>query len=83
LIAVVVTFFFGGRMQTADIDFQRDFAGAAAALPAVLDQLREIRALTDATPGVAGTGEDAEATIEAVQPDPNPALSAWRNEESS
>jgi len=78
LIAIVVTFFFGGRMQAQDIQFNRDLAGAAAALPGVVAQLREIRALSADSPLVAGTGPDAAATIEAVQPEDNPALSAWR-----
>lgn len=78
LITVVVTFFFGGRMQAHDLNFNRDLAAAATALPAVLGQLREIRELTADTPLMADTGTDAAATIDVVQPEPNPALQAWQ-----
>jgi hypothetical protein len=78
LITVVVTFFFGGRMQAQDLSFNRDLAATAAALPTVMGQLREIRELTAETPLVAATERDAAATIDAVQSEDNPALSAWR-----
>jgi hypothetical protein len=80
VFGVIVTFFFGGRMQTQDIDFSRGMAGAAVALPQVLEQLQAVRAMTDRTPQVASTDTDAAATIEVVQPSDNPAISAWRNE---
>lgn len=83
LITVVVTFFFGGRMQAQDLNFNRDMAATAAALPTVLGQLREIRELTAETPQVAATGGDAAATIDTVRPEDNPALSAWRTQEAA
>lgn len=83
LITVIVTFFFGGRMQARDLDFNRDLAATATALPAVLGQLREIRELTAETPLTADTAEDAAATIAAAQPENNAALSAWRAQQEA
>lgn len=83
LMSIVVTFFFGGRMQALDQDFNRDLAGAATALPGIMDQLSELQALRAPvemaadTPLSADTGPDADATIEVVRPSENPALQAW------
>lgn len=72
LITVVVTFFFGGRAQVKDLDFQRDMAGLVARSRAVLTQREELQALD--APEEAGP---------AFHPDlprsTNPALQEWRS----
>jgi len=84
LMIIVVTFYFGGRMQTLDQNFNRQLAGAATALPGIMDQLDELQALRAPvsaeadTPLAADTGPDAAATIEVLRPSDNPALSAWQ-----
>lgn len=84
LISIIVTFFFGGRMQTQDLDFTRDMAQAARNLPQVAQSLAELRAQRDAPvtsdmPGTADPGADAEAVLEVSEPTTNPALEAWIN----
>lgn len=79
LIAIIVTFFFGGRGQTQELNFNRDLAGAAVTLPQVLSQLRDIRAMalpeiSSQTPLIADSGTDANTTLGAGDPDHNPAL---------
>lgn len=80
IIAVVITFFFGGRMQVADLNFTRELAAAATALPGIVQQVASLREVTADSPRVADTGLDAERTIDAVQPEENPALVAWRDQ---
>lgn len=76
IVTVVITFFFGGRMQVADLNFTRELTAAATALPGIIQQVEALREFTSDTPRVADTGADAEVTIEVVQPDLNPALEA-------
>ena len=89
LMSIVVTFFFGGRMQTSDQNFNRDLAGAATALPGIMAQLDQLQAMrapaaeNAGTPLAAGTGTDAGASIEVLRPSDNPALSAWQAERDS
>ncbi|MEQ5870229.1 carboxylesterase [Sagittula sp. NFXS13] len=72
LITVVVTFFFGGRAQVKDQDFQRDMAGVMASTQTFLSQRRELRALAE-EPALQTVGGDDDTTS-----DPNPALADWR-----
>ncbi|MBP0483959.1 3TM-type holin [Sagittula salina] len=72
LITAIVTFFFGGRAQAKDLDFQRDLASVMSGTQAALAQRRELRALGA---GSATTLTDAPAH---GTYDDNPALADWR-----
>lgn len=75
LITVVVTFFFGGRSQVKDLDFQRDMAGLVARSQAVLNQRAELRAL-DEPDAPKASGPDAQSDLPETT---NPALQEWRS----
>ena len=93
LLGVIVSFYFGARHQVKSQQFQREIAQSVAAAPAVLENIREIRALqaetseadtptTDApksdAPGVADTAQDAPLQLKTIEPTDNPALDDWR-----
>lgn len=74
LIALVVTFFFGGRQQVKDLSFKRDVGQVMAQAQSVLGQRRALRALDDPAP-------ESGAPDQPQPPRPgasaNPALDAW------
>lgn len=69
LVTIIVTFFFGGRQQAAQLDAQRDIAGVVARTQMVLGQRASLRALADDAP-------PADGDVPPDDPDPNPALAA-------
>lgn len=91
LSGVMFSFYFGGRMQIKDLDFTRSMAAAAAALPSTLHSIKAVRELDEHSPGVADTGTDAEAELASVGgsevdadgDDDNPAIRAWKREQSN
>ncbi|WP_425072566.1 3TM-type holin [Sagittula sp. S175] len=72
LITTVVTFFFGGRAQVKDMDFQREMAGVMAGTQTFLAQRRQLRALD------AEEGAEPPDTQDDPTTDFNPALADWR-----
>jgi len=58
IIGVIVSFFFGGRAQIKDHDFQREFAASLSAAPQVIENVRAARALGD-KPSTATAGGNA------------------------
>jgi hypothetical protein len=77
LIVTVISFFFIGRNQAKNLDFQRDAAGVFASTQAFLSTRRELRALNgEAEAGSAAPA--AQAAPELLEIDDNPALDAWR-----
>ncbi len=77
LAGTIVAFYFGGRFQVKSHDFHRTATSAAAMVPQVIENIRQIRDLRHDSPGVGDTGTDAILGVEAVKPDENPAVSAW------
>ena len=67
IIGAVLSLHFGARYQDHAQAFRREMVSALGPAPAVT--------LTTASPGA-----DAELVLRTLQPGPNPALEAWRNE---
>lgn len=76
LLAAIVSFYFGARAQSKGQDFQREIAATMAAVPQVVQTVREVEALRDVTPGTPVEG-DPEADDMATGAE-NPALVDWR-----
>ncbi|MCE8008056.1 holin family protein [Aestuariivita sp.] len=79
LLGVIVSFYFGARHQTKSQDFQRELATTIARVPEVMANIGTLREMRADTPGVAGTGVDADLGVAAMRADANPALDAWKN----
>jgi len=79
LLGVIVSFYFGARHQTKSQDFQRELATTIARVPEVMANIGTLRDMRADTPGVAGTGVDADLGVAAMRADANPALDAWKN----
>jgi len=77
LMGAIVSFYFGARHQAHSQDFQRSIAQTLARVPTVIENTRALQALRADTPQVAGTLTAADATMQAVVPSENPALSDW------
>lgn len=73
LLAAIVSFYFGARHHAKGQEFQRDLAATIAAVPEVVQTVRNVEALRDVTP--AGPAVDP-ASVET--PLDNPALADWR-----
>ncbi|MBS0123037.1 holin family protein [Thetidibacter halocola] len=74
LLAAIVSFYFGARHQAKGQDFQRDLAATIAAVPQVVQTVRDVEALRDVSPAEpTPAGEPAVETTER-----NPALDDWR-----
>ncbi|MCR9272627.1 MULTISPECIES: holin family protein [Mameliella] len=74
LLAAIVSFYFGARHQAKGQDFQRDLAVTMAAVPQVVQTVKDVEALRNVTP-------DADAPVETATfevPSDNPALADWR-----
>jgi hypothetical protein len=71
LITIIVTFFFGGRQQVKDMDFQRDVIGQVARTQAALSQRAALRDLTEVSE------ISAPEPIDPARDGTNPALDAF------
>lgn len=80
LAGTIVAFYFGGRFQVKNQEFQMSAAQTAAAVPQVIESIKRLRALRHDSPGVADTGTDAQLSVEAVEPSDNPALDVFRQQ---
>ncbi|WP_193555874.1 holin family protein [Marimonas lutisalis] len=80
LLGAIVSFYFGARHQAKGQEFQRQITRTLASVPAVVDNLERLDAVGRhaESPGAADTRRDADLTLEAMQPGPNPALRAWQ-----
>jgi len=79
LLAAIVSFYFGARHQAKGQEFQREIAATMAAVPQVVQTVRDVEALrtTDADTG-AGPAPQAEAA--STHPaEHNPALVEWQS----
>ncbi len=74
LLAAIVSFYFGARHQAKGQDFQRDLAATMAAVPQVVQTVRNVEALRDVTPEAQDPVESADFDV----PADNPALADWR-----
>lgn len=83
LLGVIVSFYFGARHQNKSFGYQRELATIMARTPQVLDNLAVLERMNAPATGRADTGPDASLTLEAVNPDDNPALDAWRRNRPS
>lgn len=83
LLGVVVSFYFGARHQTKSQQFQKSIAQSIANAPKVADNLKVLRKLRASSPGAADTGVDASLTSQSIAPDANPALKAWRQQQTA
>ncbi|WP_171234200.1 holin family protein [Ruegeria sp. HKCCA6837] len=78
LLGVIVSFYFGARHQVKMQEFQRDIGVSMLRLPAVLNNIEQLRALRADSPGAADPGPDSALTQDVTRPDANPALEDWR-----
>lgn len=80
LLGAIVSFYFGARHQAKGQDFQRSIAQTVALAPSVVRNVSHIRALDAGASdhGQADTGTDADLLGDAIRPDDNPALAAWK-----
>ncbi|MDQ7072226.1 MAG: holin family protein [Rhodobacterales bacterium] len=78
LLGAIVSFYFGARHQSKGQDFQRSIAQTMANVPAVVRNIKSIRALESGSAGIANSGTDAQLSLEVVESDSNPALIEWQ-----
>lgn len=78
IIGTIVAFYFGGRAQIKEINFQKEMAATAALAPKIIANMKAIRELRFDSPGVADAGTDSEVRLEVTAPTDNPALDDWR-----
>jgi hypothetical protein len=72
LLGAIVSFYFGARHQVKAQDFQRSLATTVASTPAVVANMRTLRAMRPDSPGAAaGTEDDVPDT------DDNPAIARF------
>lgn len=81
VLGVVISFFFGGRMQIKAQDFERSVADAVARAPAVIQSMKRLRTMSSESPGAASSGQDATLAAAALKPSDNSAIDHWRAEE--
>ncbi|MCM2562142.1 holin family protein [Lutimaribacter sp. EGI FJ00015] len=79
LLGAIVSFYFGARHQAKGQEFQARIARGIAQMPKVAAGLSRGRAAGAETPGVARSDDDAALTLDALRPEANPALEAWRH----
>lgn len=77
LMGAIVSFYFGARHQAHTQDFQRSIAETMARVPMVIENTLALQAMRADTPHVADTSPSAAATLDAVNPSENPALTDW------
>lgn len=75
LLAAIVSFYFGARHQAKGQNFQRELAVTMAAVPQVVQTVRDVEALRDVTPDETTPAEGPRAFD---LPSDNPALADWR-----
>ncbi len=78
LLGVIVSFYFGARHQIKSQQFQRSVAHSIAMAPTVAKNIRNLRQLSDKTPGIAATGSDARLYGASLRPGENRALEDWQ-----
>jgi hypothetical protein len=78
LLGAIVSFYFGARHQIKGQQFQASIAQTMAMVPQVVENLEQLRAIDEHTPGVADTGQDARLTLAAIDPKGNAALADWK-----
>jgi len=82
LLGAIVSFYFGARHQAKGADLQRQIAMGLAATAALRAGAEPEPARGAHGPRIAATGPDAGLTLQATDPDPNPALAEWRRREA-
>lgn len=78
LLGAIVSFYFGARHQAKGQEYQALLARSMARVPDVVDNLVRLRGAGAETPGIADSGGDASLTLDALRPQDNPALAAWK-----
>ncbi|WP_282093054.1 3TM-type holin [Epibacterium ulvae] len=78
VVGAIVAFFFGGRQQLKEHDFQGELAETLTRAPQVMSNLAALRKLRADSPGVADTGTDSALAENIAEPDENPALREWQ-----
>lgn len=69
LLGAIVSFYFGARHQAKGQDFRREVAASVAAVPQVMQSVREVQAMRDDAPVAANANGDPFGD--------NPALADW------
>lgn len=69
LLGAIVSFYFGARHQAKGQEYRRDLAASVAAVPQVLETVRDVQAMGRAAPAAANSAGDPF--------DDNPALADW------
>ncbi len=83
LFGVVVSFYFGARHQSKAQDLQREIAATMIRAPEIAANARALQRLRHDNPGNAETNGDAELAMKSIEPDDNPALTAWLKQKNS
>lgn len=78
LLGVIVSFYFGARHQIKSQQFQKSIAQTVALAPKVARNIQSLHRLNDQSPGIAGTGSDAQLRFASLQPSSNLALEEWQ-----
>lgn len=76
LLGAIVSFYFGARHQAKGQEFRNQLAATMAAVPQVVQTVREVESLRDVTPEPVGQ-DDAQEDIPDAQFSDNPALADW------
>ncbi len=79
LLAAIVSFYFGARHQAKGQEFQREIAATMAAVPQVMQTVRDVEALRDITPEAGPVPQEAQTPDLDTGAERNPALSDWRD----
>ncbi|MFD1511408.1 holin family protein [Lacimonas salitolerans] len=79
LLGAIVSFYFGARHQAKGQEFQARIARTMSHAPQVVESIARLNRIGAQTPGVARNDTDANLTLDAVRPEANPALEAWRH----
>lgn len=79
LLGAIVSFYFGARHQAKGQEFQHQITRTLAAVPKIVGNLQALDALERGarSPGMASSGHDAQIAQETLEPEHNPALTAW------
>lgn len=77
LLGAIVSFYFGARHQAKGQDFQRELATTIAAVPQVVQTVRDVEMLRDVTPGAGPEAPLTRDTDEGALAH-NPALADWQ-----
>jgi len=78
LLGVIVSFYFGARHQVKAQEFQHSIVQTIKHVPQVLENIEAIGKLRADSVGAADVGTDARLATQALQPEDNLALRAWR-----